>query len=336
MANAKRPGEFELIRRYFAPLAAAAPAALGLGDDAAILSPRPGQDLVVTADALVAGVHFLPDDPPEQIARKMLRVNLSDLAAKGATPLGYLMTCAFDGRVDEPWLASFCAGLAADQAAFGIGLLGGDTVGTLGPLTLSVTAMGEVPAGRALRRNAAQAGDLVFVSGTLGDSALGLKRLRGKLAALSAEEGIFLIDRYRLPQPRLQLGRALMEAGLAKAALDISDGLLADLGHIGEQSNLAAKIESARLPLSPAAARALQDDPALIADIAAGGDDYELLFTAPATAQAPIAALGQRLGLRLTLIGRMIEAAGSHPGAVRLLDEKGREIALERRGWQHF
>jgi thiamine-monophosphate kinase len=186
-----------------------------------------------------------------------------------------------------------------------------------------------------MRRNAAGAGDLVFVSGTLGDSALGLKRLRGGLPALSSEEGNFLIDRYRLPQPRLRLGRALMESGLAKAALDVSDGLLADLGHIGEQSDLAAEVERTRLPLSPAAAHALDEDAGLIEDIVAGGEDYELLFTAPTAAQAPIAALAERLGLRVTPIGRMTEAGGQ-PGAVRLLDEKGREIALKRRGWQHF
>ncbi|MGH6941949.1 thiamine-phosphate kinase [Hypericibacter sp.] len=335
MGNAKRPGEFELIRRYFAPLAAATPAALGLGDDAAILTPRPGQELVVTTDALVASVHFLPDDPPDQIARKMLRENLSDLAAKGAAPIGYLMSCAFDHTVDEAWIVAFCAGLAADQAEFGVGLLGGDTVGTPGPLTLTVTALGEVPAGRAMRRNAAKADDLVFVSGTLGDSALGLKRLRGGLLALSSEEGAFLIDRYRLPQPRLRLGRALMESGLAKAALDVSDGLIADLGHIGEQSDLAAEVERTRLPLSPAGAHALDEDPALIEDIVAGGEDYELLFTASAAAQAAIAALAERLGLRVTPIGRMMPSSGQ-PGAVRLLDEKGREIALKRRGWQHF
>lgn len=330
MANAKRPGEFELIRRYFAPLAAATPAALGLGDDAAILSPRAGQDLVVTADALVAGVHFLPDDPPDQIARKMLRVNLSDLAAKGATPLGYLMTCAFDGRVDEPWLASFCAGLAADQAAFGIGLLGGDTVATPGPLTLSVTAMGEVPAGRALRRNAAQAGDLVFVSGTLGDSTLGLKRLRGKLAALSAEEGIFLIDRYRLPQPRLQLGRALMEAGLAKAALDISDGLLADLGHILKNSNVGAEINLQHIPCSKVVSNHLTETP-VQQMVLTGGDDYELCFTAPARNHGEIIKLSNMFALPLTRIGVIT----GDPGLiVRGLDNKIMDI--KGTGFDHF
>jgi thiamine-monophosphate kinase len=336
VASAKLPGEFELIRRYFAPLAAATPAALGLGDDAAILTPRAGQELVITTDALVAAIHFLPDDPPDQIARKLLRVNLSDLAAKGAVPLGYLMICAFDDTVDEAWLAGFCAGLAADQAEFRIGLLGGDTVATPGPLTLSVTALGEVPAGRAMRRNAAKAGDLVFVSGTLGDAALGLKRLRGALPGLSSQDGDYLVDRYRLPHPRLLLGRALAESGLVKAALDLSDGLLADLGHIGEQSNLAAEVESAKLPLSPAAGHALDQDPALIVDIVAGGDDYELLFTVPSEAVPAIAALGDRLGIRLTQIGRMVAAAGSNPGTVRLLDAGGREIALKRRGWQHF
>jgi thiamine-monophosphate kinase len=336
VASAKLPGEFELIRRYFAPLAAATPAALGLGDDVAILTPRPGTELVLKTDGVVAGIHFLPDDPPDQIARKVLRVNLSDLAAKGAAPIGYLMTCAFDPSVDEAWLAAFCAGLAADQAEFGIGLLGGDTMSTPGPLTLSVTALGEVPVGRALRRNAAKAGDLVFVSGTLGDAALGLKRLRGTLLQLSDAEGAFLIDRYRLPQPRLQLGRALVESGLAKAALDLSDGLLADLGHVGEQSNLAAEVERAKLPLSPAAAHAFDMDPSLIVEIVASGDDYEVLFTAPPAARPAIEALGSRLGLRLTPIGRMVERAGRVPGDVRLLDADGREIRLDRRGWQHF
>jgi thiamine-monophosphate kinase len=336
VVSAKRPGEFDLIRRHFAPLAAATPGALGLGDDAAILTPHAGQDLVVTTDALVAGVHFLPEDPPDRIARKMLRVNLSDLAAKGAAPLGYLMSCAFDGSVDEAWIAAFCAGLAADQAEFGIGLLGGDTVGTPGPLTLAVTALGEVPVGRALRRNAAKAGDLVFVSGTLGDAALGLRRLRGALPGLSDEDGDYLVDRYRLPQPRLRLGRALMESGLTKAALDVSDGLLADLGHVGEESGLAAEVESVRLPLSPALSRALAGDPALIADVVSGGDDYELLFTAPAPAAPALEALGTRFGVRLTPIGRMSAALDASHGAVRLLDAKGREMSFNRRGWQHF
>jgi thiamine-monophosphate kinase len=336
VGSAKRPGEFDLIRRYFAPLAAATPAALGLGDDVAILTPHAGQELVVTTDALVAGIHFLPDDPPANIARKMLRVNLSDLAAKGAVPVGYLMTCAFDGSVDEAWVAGFCSGLAADQAEFGIGLLGGDTISTPGPLTFSVTALGEVPAGRALRRKAAKAGDLVFVSGTLGDSALGLKRLRGGLSRLSSEEGAFLVDRYHLPQPRLQLGRALLETGLSKAGLDISDGLIADLGHVGEESGLAAEIDCRSLPVSSAAKHALDRDPGLIADIVAGGDDYELLFTAPGTAATALAELGHRLELKVTAVGRMIETGPRPPGEVRLLDAEGREIALERRGWQHF
>ncbi|HWA42894.1 MAG TPA: thiamine-phosphate kinase [Hypericibacter adhaerens] len=336
VASAKRPGEFELIRRYFAPLAAATPGALGLGDDVALLTPRAGTELVLKTDGVVGGVHFLTDDPPDQIARKALRVNLSDLAAKGAAPLGYLMTCALDASVDEPWIASFCAGLAADQAEFGIGLLGGDTMSTPGPVSISIMVLGEVPIGRVLRRNAAKPGDLVFVSGTLGDAVLGLKRLRGRFPAMPKAESDHLIDRYRLPQPRLRLGRALLEEGLARASLDISDGLIADLGHVGEQSGLAAEVERDRLPLSPAAARALDEDPALIVDIVAGGDDYELLFTAPAAARATLADLGRRLNLRLTEVGRMIEPSGSSPGTVRLLDGQGREIPLARRGWEHF
>jgi thiamine-monophosphate kinase len=336
VVSAKRPGEFDLIRRHFAPLAAATPAALGLGDDVAILKPQVGQELVVTTDALVASVHFFPEDPADLIARKMLRQNLSDLAAKGAVPVGYLMSCAFNSAVDEDWIARFCAGLAADQAEFGIGLLGGDTVGTPGPLTFSVTALGEVPAGKALRRNAAKAGDLVFVSGTLGDAALGLRWVLGTLPGLSSEEAASLVDRHRLPRPRLILGRALLESDLSKAALDLSDGLIADLGHVCEQSGLAAEIESARLPLSPAAARALERDPALLADIVAGGEDFELLFTVDQAAVPAIAALADRLGLPLTPIGRMLEAGDEGVGAVRLLDREGREIPLARRGWEHF
>jgi thiamine-monophosphate kinase len=317
-------GEFEFIARRLRPLAAGTGAALALTDDAALLDPPPGQQLVLTKDAMVAGVHFLPDDPPGQIAQKLLRVNLSDLAAMGASPLGYLMAMARPAGLDEAWLESFCDGLAADQAEFGIGLLGGDTVSTPCPITLSLTAIGSVPAGAALRRDAAEPGDDIYVSGTLGDGALGLSVLRGKLtpgAAVSA----FLVDRYRRPQPRLDLGLALR--GIAHAAIDVSDGLLADLGHILETSEVGAEVLADKLPLS-LAGRDL--DGAREAALA-GGDDYELLFTAPPGRRGAIEAIARKLALPLTHIGRIEAQAG-----LRLRDAQGRPVAVRKAGWRHF
>ena len=326
----KRPGEFDLIAKYFAPLAAGMPGALGLGDDAAIIAPAPGREIVTTVDALTEGVHFLPDDPPGDIARKMLRCNLSDLAAMGARPIGYLMTTALNDRVDEAWLAAFVAGLAQDQREFGIGLLGGDTTSTPGLLSLTVTAFGDVPAGKALRRNGSRAGDLVMVSGTIGDGALGLLASRGELGRLDKQDRDALIERYRLPQPRLKLGVALLERNLATAALDVSDGLVADLGHICEQSHLAATIHSAKVPLSDAARRVVAADPARLAVCLTGGDDYELLFTIAPDKREAVQKLTHELDLPITEIGVMAAGQG-----VRVLDAPGRPMTFERAGWTH-
>jgi thiamine-monophosphate kinase len=316
-------GEFEFIARRLRPLATAR-GALDLTDDAALLDPTPAHQQVLTKDAMVAGVHFLADDPPGQIAQKLLRVNLSDLAAMGAAPLGYLLALARAKAISDDWLGEFCAGLAADNAAFGISLLGGDTVSTPGPLTLSLTAIGEAPAGAALLRRGAAPGDDVWVSGTLGDAALGLQVLQGMLDVTEPARA-FLIERYRLPRPRLALGQALR--GLASAAIDVSDGLVADLGHILEVSGVGAEVHAGALPLSDAA-RGLPGarDAAL-----SGGDDYELLFTAPPDRRAALDALARRLDLPLTRIG----AIRAEPG-LQLLDETGRELAVCRAGWQHF
>lgn len=331
MSATRLPAEFDLIARYFAPLARGCAGAEGLADDAAFIDVDPAVELVVTADALVAGVHFRPEDPPGLVARKALRVNLSDLAAKGALPLGYLLTIALPSQLDAAWVEAFCAGLAADQAEFGIVLMGGDTTSTPGPLTLSITAFGTVPRGRALKRRTARAGDAVVVSGTIGDAALGLLALGGELTTLSAAQRDTLVDRYHLPRPRTALGSLLAQSGMVHAAIDVSDGLVADLGHICETSGLGAELEAARVPLSGAARAALAAAPALRRTILGGGDDYEILFTAP---PGQVATLGERaagLGLELTAIGRM--TAGS---AVRVTDEAGREIALESPGFRHF
>jgi thiamine-monophosphate kinase len=314
-------GEFEFIARRLRPLASA-PGALALVDDAALLEPRPGMQLVLTKDAMVAGVHFLRDDPPGQIAKKLLRVNLSDLAAMGAAPRGYLLALARPRAIEDEWLAAFCAGLAEDNAAFEISLLGGDTVGTPGALTLSLTAIGEVPKGKALLRSGARVGDDLWVSGTLGDAALGLAVLQDRLEVAEPVRS-HLIERYRLPRPRLALGQALR--GLAHAAIDISDGLLADLGHVVEASEVGAELRADLLPLIAA------DLPGARGAALSGGDDYELLFAAPPSQRSAIARLAEKLGLPLTRIGAIQAAAG-----VRVIDSTGAEIHVERAGWRHF
>jgi thiamine-monophosphate kinase len=325
------PGEFDLIARYFKPLAANMPGALGLDDDVCTWAPAPGEELVLTTDALVAGIHFLPDDPPDLVARKMLRVNLSDLAAKGAKPVGYLMTTAFAPDIDEAWLAAFCQGLAADQAEFGIGLMGGDTVATPGPTSLSLTAIGTVPAGKAPRRKDARPGDVVLVSGSIGDGALGLKVLRNAFLGLAESERRFLSDRYRLPQPRVDLGRALMLSGRVHAMMDVSDGLVADLAHVAEASHVAATLRANAVPVSEAAAAILAEDMTLLPLILTGGDDYELLLTASPDAVPDLLGIGAELGVPLTVVGEIAAGAG-----VTVIDRDGAKLELAAEGYRHF
>jgi thiamine-monophosphate kinase len=327
VAAAPHLDEFQRIARFFAPLAG--PGALGLVDDVALIDGPPGQQLVLTTYAIIAGVDYLPDDPPDLVARKLLRVNLSDLAAKGAAPLGYLLTTILPPSCDEAWLEGFTAGLAQDQAEFAITLLGGDSSATSGPATLSLTALGTVATGQAILRRGAQPGDLIYVSGTIGDSALGLRALRGTLAGLAAGERDFLADRYHLPQPRLALGRQLV--GIAHAMLDVSDGLVGDLNHLCVVSGVAAVLETARVPLSPAARAALARDETLLSLVLGGGDDYELVFAAPPGAEKALAALADSLALPITMIGRI--AAGS---GVQVVDGTGRRIELGATGYRHF
>lgn len=323
-----RRGEFERIAQFFAPLTEGFPGAFGLTDDAAVITPPPGRDLAVTTDTMVAGVHFLGDEAPGLIAAKLLRVNLSDLAAMGATPLAYTLNVALPSNIDDDWLKAFADGLKADQRAFDISLAGGDSVSTPGPVTLTVTAIGSVETGRALRRSGAQAGDIVYVSGTIGDGALGLKLLRGALTGLSMEHYDELIGRYRLPRPRIGLGARLL--GLASAAIDISDGLVADLGHILDASGTGAEIEAATMPLSKPAAAALRGDAGLMETILTGGDDYELLFTVAPGYAGRVAAVASDLALPLTPIGRI--TAG---GGLIVIGEDGRPITFARKGWTH-
>ena len=326
----ERPGEFGMIARYLRPLADD-PGAFGLTDDAALLRPEPGFDLVLTKDMVAAGVHFFPDDPPESIARKALRVNLSDLAAKGATPIGYLLGLALPADWTEDWMGGFSAGLAEDQRRYGIPLLGGDTVKSPDGLMLSVTALGQVPAGSIVRRAGAAIGDVIVVSGTIGDAALGLRERLGTLDGSAAGEGAsHLLDRYLHPQPRLGLAEAVRS--FASASLDISDGLIGDLGHITRTSGVSAVVEAARVPLSDAARALISADPTAFASIVTGGDDYEILTTMPEARFAAYQAAADRAGIPVAVIGRIVEGQG--PPVVT--DAQGNAISLGRSSHDHF
>ncbi len=328
--NHRKLNEFGLIEAYFSPLSKKLEGAFGLCDDAAVLSVAPGESLVVTVDTLVEGVHFLKDTDPGLLAHKLLRVNLSDLAAMGAKPAFYVLSLALPGTVDPPWIARFASALGQDQETYGISLAGGDTVLTPGPLTLTVTAHGAVAAGRELRRSGARPGDKVYVSGTLGDAAFGLRCLQNKTPGLTGEQRNFLTGRYLKPRPRVDLGLRLF--GLASAATDISDGLVADLGHICSASGVAAVVEWGRVPLSDPVGHILAGSPEEIPTVMAGGDDYELLFTVPEDKTKNIRSLSKDLGIPLTPLGEIIVGGG----AVRVLGGDGGEIPMARGGYVHF
>lgn len=319
------PAEFALIARHFRPLAGQG--ALDLADDAAVLDIPAGQRLAIAADAMVEGVHYLPDDPPETIGRKLLRVNLSDLAAMGAAPLGYLMTTVLARGTSEEWIAGFARGLAEDQREFGLTVLGGDTAATPGPTCLSLTILGTVAPGAVLRRAGARPGDDIWVSGTIGDGALGLRVLRGELPD---DATAHLARRYRLPEPRLALGQGI--AAIAAAGMDVSDGLVQDLGHLCRAAGCGAAIDAAAVPLSAAARDLVARDPALLTAVMTGGDDYELLFAAAPGAAGALRDAAARVGVAITRIGRMVAA----PPEVAVIAEDGQPMRLARGGWSHF
>lgn len=328
-----RLDEFGLIERYFAPLAADAPGAFGLTDDAAIVASAPGEQVVVTTDAMVAGVHFPVDDPPDQIARKLLRVNLSDLAAMGALPRGYTLAVALPYDLDEDWVSRFASGLATDQSEFNVSLLGGDTVATPGPVTLSLTALGVVQDQTVLRRNGARPGDDVYVSGTIGDAMLGLALIQGRIDIEAEADRNWLVDRFRLPDPRIALGRSL--PGRASAAADISDGLVADLGHVCTASGCSAVVELEAVPLSAATERVVRNRQDFHHSLLSGGDDYELVFAVPRAMRDDIAQISRQVGIRLTRVGRFVEAGPLGPG-VAVFGSDGNRIETGHGGYTHF
>jgi thiamine-monophosphate kinase len=329
--NEPASGEDALIARYFKPLATD-PGAFGLGDDAAILKAL-GDDIVVTTDAIVEGVHFLADDPADTVARKALRVNLSDLAAKGATPAGFVLTLALRDA-DDAWLTPFARGLGSDAGLFDCPLLGGDTVSTPGPLMISVTAFGRVSAGKMVHRSGAKPGDRVVVTGTIGDATLGLDILKGGAVAdvLAKDDAAkaMLVGRYRVPQPRNALATAVRD--YAHAAMDVSDGLAGDLAKLCQASGVSAVIDTPGIPLSAPAAALLAHGTVDIEAIVSGGDDYEILCAVPESSFEPFAEAARAAGVAVTSIGSII--AGS--SAPRFLDGEGREIVLKRLSYSHF
>jgi thiamine-monophosphate kinase len=305
--------EFGIIERYFAPLAGEG--AFALKDDAALLPTRAGHDLVVTTDSVTEGVDFFAFDPADSIAQKALRVNLSDLAAKGAEPAHYLLNLSLPHSVTEDWLAGFAQGLARDQEQFGISLLGGDTGATDGPLSIAVTAFGFVPQGKMIRRNGAKVGDAVYVTGTIGDSGGGLAIFKREKHTLNAADRDSLITRYRVPEPPVATAPALR--AIAHASVDVSDGLIADLGHIASASGVRIIVEGERVPLSPPL-RALWGDAVLLRAVAAG-DDYQIAFTAPPGLNGPF-----------TQIGRVEAGEGIS------LTLGGNDVAVAKPGYRHF
>lgn len=316
--------EFGIIARYFAPLAG--PGAFELMDDAAVIPPRPGFDLVVTTDAIAEGVDFFAFDPAGTIAQKALRVNLSDLAAKGAAPAHYLLNLSLPPTITEQWLADFSAGLKAAQDRYGLTLLGGDTSATEGPLLIAVTAFGFVPSGRIVTRRGARAGDAVYVTGEIGMSGGGLAIFKREKHTLSEPDRDALIGRYRLPEPPVDFGPALM--GRASAAVDVSDGLMADLGHLASASGVRIEVDGAQLPI-PGYLKDWWGEGAIVR-AATAGDDYQIAFIAPPDQEAALVKTALDFDTRVTRIGRVMAGEGAY------LFLGGAEVALPRPGYRHF
>ncbi len=323
--------EDRLIARYFRPLAKH-PGAFGLADDAAVLTPPAGCDVVATTDGVISGVHVFPDDRPDDIARKALRMNLSDLAAKGAKPLGFLLALALPEHIDEAWLAAFAAGLGEDAERYGCPLMGGDTDHTPGPLSVSIAAFGTVPRGKMVRRSTAAAGDCIVVTGTIGDAALGVLLRRDENLAerwrLSEVMSAHLKQRYLLPEPRNALAEAIQQ--YASAAMDVSDGLAGDLAKLCRASGVAAAVDVARVPLSEAARAAVAADAAMMQTVLTGGDDYEIVLTLAPENLAAFTAAGQAAGVTATEIGRIATGQGAQ------FVSEGKTLSFARPAYSHF
>jgi len=331
MTDNTKSAEDRLIERYFRPLATD-PGAFGLADDAAVLTPPPGCDLVLKTDGVIAGVHFFPDDPAENVGRKALRMNLSDLAAKGAKPVGFLIAVALAAGTDETWLTAFTAGLREDAERYCCPLLGGDTDRTPGPVSVAIAAFGVVPHGKMVRRSTAKVGDRVVVTGTIGDAALGVKLRRdGTLAErwrLSDIMAGHLEQRYLLPLPRNELAHAVLQ--YASAAMDVSDGLVGDLAKLCRASSVGAEIDVARVPLCDAARAVVTADPAEMETVLTGGDDYEIVLTLAPEKLPAFRAAADAAGVVITDIGQVTGGRGA------LFVSDGKPLSFARPSYSHF
>lgn len=331
--GSERLGEFEIIARFFAPLATDS-AALGLRDDAAVLVVAESYELIATCDTLIEGVHFLADDPPECVGFKALSVNLSDLAAKGAKGHAYLLSLAVPHATAPEWFERFASGLRELQEACKISLVGGDTTASPGPLTITITALGLVSHGHAVLRHGAKKGDRLYVSGTIGDAYLGLRLLKEPALArawdLTDEESAFLVERYRRPRPRMELVIPLRN--FAQAAIDISDGLVADVEKLAHTSHLGATIDAGKIPFSQAAQKALSEAPELLPALITAGDDYEIVAAVPETSVSAFEAEARNKQVAVSAIGRMEQPERE----VRVIGPDGAQLALARKGFAHF
>lgn len=332
--------EFDLIARVFRPLAAGSSASLNLVDDAAVLDPGPGFEVIVTTDTLSESVHFRSEDSPDVVAQRALASNMSDLAAMAAEPLGYTLAIAAPASTPASWFEEFAAGLAAEQARYGTGLLGGDTTKSPGGLMITITALGRAPKGLAIKRSNAKADDHLWVSGTIGDATLGLAILQGDISAQSRADREFLVERFNRPTARLVVASLLRSH--ATSAIDVSDGLIADVGHIATASNLAVEIEGEAIPLSTAA-RSVAESPGdggtgMLARLMSGGDDYEIAFTAPASAQSAIERWSADNVLPLSRIGRLTSPSSERiAGSVSVIDVSGEALIMDGPGgYRHF
>jgi thiamine-monophosphate kinase len=323
----------EAIVALLAPLTEGDPGAFGLTDDCALITPEPGTELVLKTDPIAEGVHFLPGDEPEDIAWKALAVNVSDLAAKGATPVGYLMALSFPEAPTRGWLTAFAAGLKAAQTRFGCHLLGGDTDRRPGPVTITVTAIGTVPQGRMVQRGTAKPGDMLLVSGTIGDAALGLALAKEPALAtawgLSPAEAEYLVRRYRRPEPRLALGPLLRR--YASAAMDLSDGLVKDAERMLRASGVAGRLRAGDVPFSEPARKVLAREPARLAQLITGGDDYEILAAVPERHAVELREAAAIAGVPVTGIGDL--STGS---SLTINGPDGRPLPIDHTGWDHF
>jgi len=329
----KRPGEFEIIARYFAPLATDT-GALGLKDDAAVLMVTEGHELVVTCDTIVEGVHFLKNDPPDSVGHKALAVNLSDLTAKGSRGYAYLLSLALPPEVSADWLEGFASGLREIQDETGVSLVGGDTTASPGPLTITITALGLVPQEQAVMRLGAKPGDQLYVSGTIGDACLGLRLLREPALAeswgLAEEDVAFLVNAYRRPGPNNDL--AILVRNFAQAAIDVSDGLVGDIEKLCQVSHVGARIESAYVPFSPAAAKALQREPDLLPVLITAGDDYGVVVAVSERSAPDFESEAEAKGAAFTRVGNLVAPEEE----VTAVGPEGHPLALKHKGFRHF